>query len=200
MQKYYVYKFFNLNQDVVYVGKTINYQKRMNQHFNGAGHLNERQYDSVVYIDIAEVSTKTEMDMYERYLIDIIEPDYNTQFVNREDKVSFRLPELNWFGYVPNIKTSDEKKSSLGGAWDIGKLDRSEFVTKLADAQRMIYEFDVLLNQHKEKVIKELPQLNLDSKSKTIMHDILFDLQELVNYKESRLMMYYSQGMEHKVM
>lgn len=82
-KKYYVYKFLNDNQEVLYVGKTTNLKDRMFKHFN-SGHLSPECYSEVSSIRYIECKTDLEMTIKEIYFIDKYKPKYNSVFVNDE--------------------------------------------------------------------------------------------------------------------
>jgi len=72
----YVYKFVDYYNEVIYIGKTQNILKRMRQHFFN-GHLDKSCYENVNRIFIIEIDGKTNMDMYESFLINKYIPKYN---------------------------------------------------------------------------------------------------------------------------
>lgn len=75
----FVYKFLNFKSEIIYIGKTKNIHNRMKQHFEGAGHLPDSCYLNVNKIFFTEVDGKTNVDMYETFLINKYRPIYNTE-------------------------------------------------------------------------------------------------------------------------
>ena len=47
----YCYRFKDINNNIIYVGKTVDINKRMAQHFGGKGHLDKDCYKSVAVIE-----------------------------------------------------------------------------------------------------------------------------------------------------
>lgn len=94
--KYYVYKFLNKDGDIIYIGKTQKLKNRMmQQHFTLNSHLYSGVYFQTEKVMAAELISHEEMDIYERYLINIHSPRHNTRMKNN-DAFSFELPALNW--------------------------------------------------------------------------------------------------------
>lgn len=97
---YFVYKFVDANNQIIYIGKTIRLPARMVQHFTTDSHLTDECYDKVKYIFYSSLKTKAEMDIYEIYLIDKYRPHYNIKSVyEQEEFSSIVLPELIWQEY-----------------------------------------------------------------------------------------------------
>lgn len=80
----YIYKFYNIKKDLLYIGKTEDLLRRMNQHFKDD--FKEWKND-IEHIEFSMCSNKTEMDLQEIYLINRCKPKYNIRD-NREDDVS----------------------------------------------------------------------------------------------------------------
>lgn len=98
---YYVYKFLDAKNNVIYVGRTKDIVKRMEQHFS-KGHLPEECYTSVNKVYYTEFNSFTDMAMYEIYLINALKPKYNTtdKDIENEDFISeFGVPEKHWKRY-----------------------------------------------------------------------------------------------------
>lgn len=75
---YYIYRFLDNNQNVLYIGKSVNVYKRINQHFGGEGHLPEECYMNCSSIEIIEYENPLEMDIGEIFFINKYKPKYNT--------------------------------------------------------------------------------------------------------------------------
>jgi hypothetical protein len=73
----YVYKFLGDNDEVLYVGKTINLNKRMRDHF-----ISQRDYyaSDVKKVQYKEYNYQNEMSIYEIYFISKYKPKYNLEF------------------------------------------------------------------------------------------------------------------------
>lgn len=48
---YYVYRFLDKANQIVYIGKTGHLEKRITEHFSKQGHLTEEQYKQVEKIE-----------------------------------------------------------------------------------------------------------------------------------------------------
>ncbi|MCY7916174.1 nucleotide excision repair endonuclease [Bacillus vallismortis] len=110
MPNYYVYKFLNEEDEILYVGKTKNLRNRMERaHFTNNGHLPTNCYIETKKVKIAKVANNDEMSIYERYLINILNPKYNTQ-INNRTIFNFELPELDWKDYEFSLKVDPKNK------------------------------------------------------------------------------------------
>lgn len=95
-----VYRFKDKEGKVIYIGRTVNLHDRLqNQHFTLRGHLSQECYDEVDKVEYANLSSKSEMKIYELYLINKYTPKYNVQDSNR-DKFSFLLPDIEWLAFT----------------------------------------------------------------------------------------------------
>lgn len=74
---YYVYRFVNKDNQVLYVGRTQNLHQRMTKHFSGKGHLPELCYEQVSRIDYLTFKNKNDMKIKEIYYISIYQPPFN---------------------------------------------------------------------------------------------------------------------------
>lgn len=115
---YFVYKFVDNNNQIIYIGKTIRLQARMVEHFITDSHLTDECYDNVKYVFYCSFKTNAEMDIYEIYLIDKYRPQYNKKSVYEQDEISsIILPELVWEEYPFDLKekrTMPDKKTAAG--------------------------------------------------------------------------------------
>ena len=72
MSKYYIYRYFNKNEEVIYVGLTSRpIQKRIKEH-----EVEELQKETY-RIEYAIVETAADMRMYELYYINKYNPKFN---------------------------------------------------------------------------------------------------------------------------
>lgn len=137
MDVYYVYRFFNINNEIVYVGKTNNIDSRMRQHFSDKGHLKPEQYAQVQRVEYTECPSQLDMDILEKYLINLWQPPFNT--VDRNSSISFfdlkNTKELKWIVYFnksnnkvsapsPTINDEEEKLKKL-------KEEQESFIKEL---------------------------------------------------------------------
>jgi|GEM_PF-1432660 len=107
---YFVYKFVDANNQILYIGKTIRLSDRMVQHFKTDRHLADECYDHVKHVFYCSLKTNAEMDIYEIYFIDKYRPQYNTKSIYEQDKFSsIILPKLAWKEYHSEILNLKEK-------------------------------------------------------------------------------------------
>jgi excinuclease UvrABC nuclease subunit len=89
---YYIYRFYNKNHDIIYVGKTIDLKQRFMQH------KQKYWWYEVVYIDVAVLDTKLWWDIYEQYYIN----KHRTAYNKKDTKfryTKFEYPELEFVTY-----------------------------------------------------------------------------------------------------
>jgi len=110
--RYCIYRFINKNNKIIYIGKTcsINPQLRFNQH-SCNGHLGKECYDSVNKIEICELNSHADVNVYEPYLINIYKPKYNDDF-KTEDSLTIYLPELIWIDKNDKVKNTIEHQEN----------------------------------------------------------------------------------------
>ena len=99
----YVYKFLDYDDNIIYIGKTTNFKNRMKQHFNmnGNGHLPLSCYQNVAKIFYIQVDGKTNVDMYETYLINKYHPLYNVdkhfnENLSLHNNIFIFIEEIEW--------------------------------------------------------------------------------------------------------
>ena len=78
----YVYQFKDKVGRVIYVGKTGDIDKRMQEHFGSNGHLPREVYEAVDSIEYMALPTYADAGIAERYLIGKLMPEANTQFTD----------------------------------------------------------------------------------------------------------------------
>ena len=93
----YVYRFIDIEGKVIYYGKTLNMQNRMNSHF-AKGHLPKECYQSVAKIEYQKYKTESDALIYETYYITKYSPKYNKLGQSR-DKPTVQLEEKDWKTY-----------------------------------------------------------------------------------------------------
>lgn len=74
--KNYIYRFKNQKEEVIYIGKTIDIDSRINKH----SHLDRKCYDEVRIIEYITLNTIDDMDLAKRYLIAKYKPKYNKTY------------------------------------------------------------------------------------------------------------------------
>ena len=101
--KYYIYKFLSSSNEILYVGRTTNIEKRIKSHINN-GHLPDTCYNNIDKIQYAILKNFTDMSLYEIYYINKYFPKYNTKDkdVNNKD-FTIELKEVIWIDFDFNI-------------------------------------------------------------------------------------------------
>lgn len=80
--KNYIYELYDLNGELLYIGKTQDFSRRLRQH------LKTKEWSSEIFsIYLAECANATEMDIYELYYIGKLKPKYNKDCAHETDEV-----------------------------------------------------------------------------------------------------------------
>lgn len=108
----YVYRFIDIEGKVIYYGKTLNMQNRMNSHFT-KGHLPKECYQSVAKIEYQKHKTESDALIYETYYITKYSPKYNKLGQSR-DKPTVQLDEKDWKTYQVLKKQVEKGEASWG--------------------------------------------------------------------------------------
>lgn len=108
----YVYRFIDIEGKVIYYGKTLNMQNRMNSHFT-KGHLPKECYQSVAKIEYQKHKTESDALIYETYYITKYSPKYNKLGQSR-DKPTIQLEEKDWKTYQVLKKQVEKGEASWG--------------------------------------------------------------------------------------
>ena len=90
----YVYRFIDGKGNIIYVGKTVNINSRMQQHFSN-GHLDKQCYNSVAKIEYQKYKTESDSLIMETYYITKYSPKYNKLGQSR-DVPTITFDEKNW--------------------------------------------------------------------------------------------------------
>jgi len=125
MSKYFVYKFTNSLDEIIYIGKA----KSMSNRMHGHNHLPRECYDNISKIEYLEVNNPSEGSIYEIYYINKYSPKYNI-VDNRGDDIGFELPEKEWkkWGGVVNYTApKDKDKLSIRNIKSEKKLQMIRF-------------------------------------------------------------------------
>ena len=101
--KYYIYKYV-VNNEIVYIGKTSNLEKRIKQHESDK--LKNLQA-SIYYF---ECQNKTAMTSWEYNLINKYHPKYN--IILNNTNINIRVQEPEWIFYKKNNNISKNNKES----------------------------------------------------------------------------------------
>ena len=110
----YVYRFVNCEGDIIYFGKTVNIDLRMQQHFSDKGHLTKECYNSVAKIEYQKYKTESDSLIMETYYITKYSPKYNKLGQSR-DIPTITFDEKKWKIYkeFKPVQIRDYKPSKL---------------------------------------------------------------------------------------
>lgn len=134
---YYVYRFLDEKEKIIYIGRTENLNDRLTkQHFTIRGHLSQECYKEVKKVEVAELRSRSEMKMYEIYFINKNNPKYNV-IDNKQDEFQFQLPDVEWVEFTGKKEASHTE--------EVSKLEKK--VEKL--------KVEVKEYKSREKVIQE---------------------------------------------
>lgn len=94
----YIYEFINKGNEIIYIGKTTNLNRRIRNHI-----LDKCWFNEVNKILYAECTSRTDMDIYEVYYINKWNPCHNTQSLYN-CMFSQKLNELTFIELKINLK------------------------------------------------------------------------------------------------
>jgi hypothetical protein len=92
-ENYIIYKFYNDNQELLYVGITNNIKIRLKQHKK-----DKEWFGEINKIYISTKLTRNESHIYEIYYIANVKPKYNIDYING-GRINFMLDELIFTEY-----------------------------------------------------------------------------------------------------
>ena len=112
-RKSYCYRFLDMNNTVLYVGKTVNLANRMKNHFSKKSHLaNTDLYNQIQRIEYITCKDEFQSLQNELYYINLYKPKYNSQskikqMIKRDSSIND-----NWKIWKV-IKTMDSKQAQI---------------------------------------------------------------------------------------
>jgi len=102
-ENFYIYRFLDKEDRILYVGKSTNINIRIYNHINN--HITWKApekfdlYDNVHKIEYCEVESEYHMNIYEIHYICKYKPLHNIEF--KSDNINlFNLPEIKWETYI----------------------------------------------------------------------------------------------------
>ena len=109
----YVYRFIDGKGNIIYIGKTVNINSRMQQHFSN-GHLDKQCYNSVAKIEYQKYKTESDSLIMETYYITKYSPKYNKLQQSR-DLPTIEFNEGSWRTYkeFKPVQVRDYKPSKF---------------------------------------------------------------------------------------
>ncbi|MGL5718828.1 MAG: nucleotide excision repair endonuclease [Paraclostridium sp.] len=112
----YTYRFKDINGNIIYIGKTVNLDRRIHDHFN-KGHLPKECYQSVAVIEYQKHKTESDSLIWETYYITKYSPKYNKLQKSR-DMPTLELEEKEWKLYK-QFKHIEPRKVANTGIWRV---------------------------------------------------------------------------------
>lgn len=142
----YIYKLLDKNHNLLYIGTTNNVKVRVRNHFSNYINYSAQGLwrDQIAYFKYAEVNC-IEADIYEPYLINKLEPEYNDTYNHYDKKTDVELDELDFTEPTPveelNIDVEyytelyDQLKDTAENNDNIYTLkEKKEFINAVSDA------------------------------------------------------------------
>lgn len=158
MKEYYIYKYLNKNEEIIYIGLTSRpIKKRIKEH-----EVEELQKETY-RIEYAKVKTEADMRMYELYYINKYNPKFNVRDLY-VDGNQITLPELNFVPYLETNIEQDIRNTSNERIYSSWVKD-GQINVVVNDAYERWKEKSVSLNINgtptlkKEELIKVIEQL-----------------------------------------
>lgn len=112
-RKGYVYRFMGINNEVLYVGKTVNLSRRFKQHFSDKSHLAHTDlYSKVQRIEYITCKDEFQALQNELYWINLYKPKYNTASKIRQAIKLDPSIKSNWKVYKVLITLSNEQQKA----------------------------------------------------------------------------------------
>lgn len=90
-----VYRFLNINNEIIYVGKSIGIRQRLKNH----KHLPKECYEETKKIEVVFLPTQKDMNLAEIYYISKFSPKYNKNYNVEGEVINIPIPyldELKW--------------------------------------------------------------------------------------------------------
>lgn len=135
-----IYKFYNTNNELLYVGITNNMKLRIRQH------RQDKEWASEIHkIYISNDITRNEAHIYEIYFIANEAPKYNVDFISG-GLINFKLPEIEFTEY----KKAKRKKININIVLEMYHAGKS-----IEDiAEHLNYCFEYVQNNLRSKLIE----------------------------------------------
>jgi len=149
---YYLYRFLNSSNDVLYIGRTTDIHRRiLKEHFADKTHLPAQCYLDTDRIEYVEISHESEAVAYEAMLINRLHPKYNSP-LNDGREFNLPLPEFSWQPFqwefceqLEVLKTINRGKLSLEDALyaavlvDLNSPHCNRIITGYDSIDRMVH-------------------------------------------------------------
>ena len=95
-KEFYVYRFLDKDNNVIYIGRTNNINRRiLREHFTTNTHLAAQCYFETEKVEYVKFQNESEQVVYEASLINLERPKYNKQF-NDNGEIKIEIPDFEW--------------------------------------------------------------------------------------------------------
>lgn len=155
---YYIYRFLNEDNEIIYVGKTKNIHYRMKQHFGGSGHLSSECYEETSCIEYLSIKTKIDMDIRELYYINQFKPKHNTQNKQKERLTTY-------------IDFNDQ--------WELYKSRNEETIKELEEELKKHQEQVSILEENIKNTKDELRNIKIEN---TYLKNCIKELEKPIEF------------------
>ena len=160
MMSFYIYK-YTYENEIVYIGKTINLSQRIKEHSREKKFQNEK-FDIYYFL----CSNQRQMDFYEYVLINKYKPALNV--MNKKEFEEFSFIEPTWIKYDKNtvLITKEIEENDLNNFLSVSEASKYANVSKQALYQQKdngtldIYLFNGKIYFKKEDIDRKYKKLN----------------------------------------
>ena len=147
----FVYRIYYHNE-IVYVGRTSNMERRMGEHFRGG----KIDIDRVSKIEFAETETEADMNLYELYYILKLKPVLNDKDTAK-DQLTIQLPELKFKQFFSMMWDQWREEVKLRKEKEYERRQRIQVLTELAGERKSMVGKSLIREQYailteKEKI------------------------------------------------
>lgn len=105
-QYYYVYRLLDKNNNILYVGKSKRLKQRISQHLGKGSNLDPECVDRIAKVQYLIFTNECDMCLYEIYLINLYQPQYNIDTNSGVGTISLPVPK-QWNEFdVNNLRQS----------------------------------------------------------------------------------------------
>lgn len=180
-----VYRYVDLNGEIIYVGKTENLKKRFNQH------KSEDMYKECYKVEYIELENVADIEIYETYYINKYHPKYNLSKVY-DSKPSFFIPEQEWKVYYINrgndtrhsteIKRYEEIFKDINAIKFNGELPLPRILlTKISKDGRFVYD-EVIKRNNSFQFTIELNEEDCFGNTKFAVYSLFHNMVHMYNF------------------
>lgn len=113
-----VYRFLDVDGNVLYVGKTENIKARIRKHLSTSGHLSKECYNRLDKIQFIAMKSVVLMDIKELYYINLYKPIFNSNHLI--DEASFIISDFSndiWIDFNDYSVSKFERINDLSGKY-----------------------------------------------------------------------------------